>query len=83
MRGLVLELARRLPMAAEEVRGIRERQLLGADEVFLTNSARGIMPVSRAAGYDPNRSREWQAPGPWTLRLQAALADWLDRGGHS
>jgi branched-chain amino acid aminotransferase len=79
-RRLVLDLAESLPLASKEVPGIPERQLLDADEVFLTNSVRGIMPVALAAGSDPDRSREWQAPGPWTLRLQAELADWIDRG---
>jgi branched-chain amino acid aminotransferase len=80
MRRLVLDLAQDLPLTAKEVGGIRERQLFGADEVFLTNSVRGIMPVSRVAGYDPDRSREWTVPGPWIARLQSLLAAHLDRG---
>jgi branched-subunit amino acid aminotransferase/4-amino-4-deoxychorismate lyase len=80
MRRLVLELAKEIGWPAKEVAGIRERQLLEADEVFLTNSVRGIFAVGHAAGSKPERSRDWPAPGPWTRRLQAMLADRLPRG---
>jgi 4-amino-4-deoxychorismate lyase len=44
--------------------------LLQADELFLSSSVRGILPVRRLPG------REW-APGPVTRQLQA---HWLDLG---
>jgi branched-subunit amino acid aminotransferase/4-amino-4-deoxychorismate lyase len=72
MRRLVLDLAEGLPLAALEVPGISADQLGEADEVFLTNSVRGIIPVALAEG--SGRRHDWPAPGPWTRRLQAALA---------
>jgi branched-chain amino acid aminotransferase/4-amino-4-deoxychorismate lyase len=45
------------------------------EEVFLTNSVRGIVPV-----------RQWgdarfPAPGPLTRRLWDAIRSWLESGG--
>jgi branched-chain amino acid aminotransferase len=71
MRRLVLDIARSLPWEVREVAGIERTQLLAADEVFLTNSVRGIIPVGGCDG------RTWTAPGRWTGRLQAMLADHL------
>ncbi len=74
MRGLVLELAPALGLA------IREGDLSGhnleqAEEVFLTNAVRGIIPVARAA------DRVFEAPGPWTRRLRDATLERLEREG--
>ena len=74
MRGLVLELAPALGLA------IREGDLSGhdldeAEEVFLTNAVRGIIPVARASG------RVFEAPGPWTRRLRDALVEGLEHEG--
>lgn len=48
-------------------------RLAEADEVFLTNSVRGIIPVGCW------EDRAWTAPGPWTHRLQRRLGEWLER----
>jgi branched-chain amino acid aminotransferase len=74
MRGLVLERAASLDLA------IREGDLWGhdldeAEEVFLTNAVRGIIPVARALG------RGFEAPGPWTRRLRDALVEGLQHEG--
>jgi branched-subunit amino acid aminotransferase/4-amino-4-deoxychorismate lyase len=75
MRALVLELARALPMPRREVKRLAIAELLWADEVFLTNSVRGIVPVGRTI------DSSWKAPGVWTQRLMRSVADWLDQGG--
>jgi branched-subunit amino acid aminotransferase/4-amino-4-deoxychorismate lyase len=71
LRAKVLELARAegIP-AAEGVVAVAE--LPAAEELFLTNSLVGIRPVARVDG-SPRA-----APGPVTLRLQAA---WRRRHG--
>ncbi len=80
MRRLVLDLSWKLDLKVEEVHGIEGRQFLEADEVFLTNAVRGIMPVSRAVGH--NFPPNWEAPGPWTRSLQDEVSRHLrpDRG---
>ena len=88
MRGLVLQLARDLPLDVQDQGILTKRDISEADEVFLTNSVRGLIPVSRV--YDPLLSRArrgpspwtWFAPGPWTQRLSITVTDWLERGGE-
>jgi branched-subunit amino acid aminotransferase/4-amino-4-deoxychorismate lyase len=65
VRAKVLELARREGLAAGEGR-VTLDELPAAAEVFLTNSLAGIRPVASLDG------RNLPAPGPVTLRLQAA-----------
>jgi branched-subunit amino acid aminotransferase/4-amino-4-deoxychorismate lyase len=70
MRGLVLELA------AEVGLDVRERSVAGVDldaaeEIFLTNSVRGIVPVGRMP------QRTFAVPGPATLRLRTRVEQWL------
>ncbi len=48
-RAVVLKIARRLGIAASE-RTLAPKQLLGADEVFLTNSLAEVLPVTRIDG---------------------------------
>lgn len=48
-----------------------------ADEAFLTNSVRGMLPVARLL------SVEWPAPGPVTQRLWGRVLAWLNSGGTS
>ncbi|MFO0910241.1 MAG: aminotransferase class IV [Isosphaeraceae bacterium] len=77
MRGLVLERARELSLDIATGRGLLASALAGADEVFLTNSVRGIIPVScvvDSTGADP---MTWDAPGEWTQRLTLLVDDWL------
>jgi len=91
MRSVVLEMAAKLGMATEEFAwggpgGNRLQQFeqtakpewSEADEIFLTNSVRGIVPVARVTF-----GRDLEAPGPATVRLWRDLRTWLERGGDS
>jgi branched-chain amino acid aminotransferase len=89
MRELVVEHARRLGLDVIE-RSWPCSRLSEADEVFLTNAVRGIVPVRRllifdesaqAPGWSRQLAREWPAPGTWTNRLRADLLGWLSNGG--
>ena len=84
MRSVVLDRARQLglPVAEFPYRGPAGSQLpsmkpewMAADEVFLTNSVRGMISVSRVA-FGPNLA----APGPITARLWDDVRNWLERG---
>jgi branched-chain amino acid aminotransferase len=76
MRALVLELAEGLGLAAVE-RPVLIDELNRAEEVFLTNAVRGIIPVGRVM------DRSLEAPGPMTERLWREIAAWLERGGET
>jgi branched-subunit amino acid aminotransferase/4-amino-4-deoxychorismate lyase len=71
MRGLVLELAKELPLDIDVTPDVSALTLEHATEVFLTNSVRGLIPVTRAGVFKGN------APGEWTRRLSILVADWL------
>ncbi len=74
MRGTLLELARKLGLeAAESLVSIA--RLHNADEVFLTSSVRGIVPVARVF------ERSLALPGPVTRKLSQHLLAWLEKGG--
>lgn len=79
MRSLVLyELAKGIGVETEETMPITLSSLMGADEVFLTNSVRGIIPVGRIRLVDRKLGRrEWPAPGPITRRLMDAADAWF------
>jgi branched-subunit amino acid aminotransferase/4-amino-4-deoxychorismate lyase len=66
MRALVLELAAAEGISVQEAAPTLA-ELDAADETFLTNSVRGIVPVGRTPG------RTLPAPGPVTARLQKLL----------
>jgi branched-subunit amino acid aminotransferase/4-amino-4-deoxychorismate lyase len=76
MRGLVVELAGGEGLAVREGDLTRDPGLATADEVFLTNSVRGIIPVGR----EIDGGRSWPR-GPITRRLQSALAAWIGQQG--
>jgi branched-subunit amino acid aminotransferase/4-amino-4-deoxychorismate lyase len=76
MRALVLELASGaalVPALADS--GVSRADVLAADEVFLTNAVRGIVPVGRIT------DRQWSAPGTHTSRLRDAVDEWLQHEG--
>ena len=87
MRSLVLERAAKLGMPINEFtfQGWAKARLTTedrpkpqwrkADEIFLTNSVRGIVPVAHTFAWDR------PAPGPWTQRLSNDILGWLNRGG--
>jgi branched-subunit amino acid aminotransferase/4-amino-4-deoxychorismate lyase len=57
--------------------------LFDADEVFLTNAVRGILPVRRFDHIllsNPDAFREYEAPGPWTRRLWHSVRTALEAG---
>jgi branched-subunit amino acid aminotransferase/4-amino-4-deoxychorismate lyase len=76
MRALVLERADALGLPTRE-RGVTAEDLDRADEVFLANAVRGIVPVGRMPG------RTFEVPGPWTLRLEDAINQWIQDAGDS
>ncbi len=73
LRGLLLERAGELGLTVVE-RGIGLDDLRRADEAFLTNALRGILPVAAV------RDTDKPAPGPVTTRLRRALDAWLRPG---
>lgn len=76
MRGLVLELTQALPLTIEPTKEFTRETLQASQEVFLTNSARGVVPVSSVGDL------RWPAPGPWTQRLAILVADRLTAHGQ-
>ncbi len=66
-RALVLALASSLELAVAETE-IAAASLAGVDELFLTSSVRGLVPVVRVDGEPVGRGR----PGPVYERLRAA-----------
>jgi branched-chain amino acid aminotransferase len=69
-REAVLELSRGAGMLANE-RPLETEELLGADEAFLTNAVRGILPLVRVGG-EPIGG---VVPGPVSRRLRLMLKD--------
>jgi branched-subunit amino acid aminotransferase/4-amino-4-deoxychorismate lyase len=76
MRRIVLDHATRSGLAIVEGPMTIE-SLATADEAFLTNSVRGILPISRL--FD----RDLPAPGMVTQRLWDAIRSWLESGGKT
>jgi branched-subunit amino acid aminotransferase/4-amino-4-deoxychorismate lyase len=74
MRRVVLDRARRLGLEVSERRVSRE-SLAGADEAFLTNAVRGMLPIARLLNVD------LPAPGHLTSRLWSDVVAWLEGGG--
>jgi branched-subunit amino acid aminotransferase/4-amino-4-deoxychorismate lyase len=74
MREVVIERARASSIEVHEG-PVRLDAIDSADEGFLTNSVRGILPVGRLL------HAEWQAPGPLTKRLRETILPWLETGG--
>lgn len=68
MRAAVLDAAASLPLRIEVTSQLTREALVSADEVFLTNSVRGLIPVLRIEG------RTWPAPGRWTRMLLLTVA---------
>ncbi len=83
MRALVVAAARGLGLAVAEPEGIDPVEIEAADEVFLTNSVRGIIPVGRVRRLDPDGDRDWTPPGPLTRALAASIAGRLGQGART
>jgi branched-subunit amino acid aminotransferase/4-amino-4-deoxychorismate lyase len=71
MRAVVLKAAAELPLQTADTNLLTFNDLYGADEVFLTNSVRGLVPVARVGDHS------WPAPGDWTRRLSLMITDAL------
>ena len=71
-RGLVIEAARSLGFHVEEPRGLSMDHFGPSSEVFLTNSVREIIPVTRFRGWN------WPHPGASTRMIQATLNAWIE-----
>lgn len=69
-RRTVLELCRETNLLAEE-RTLPADELRAADEVFITSTAGGIMPITRIGGVPVGDGQ----PGPVTLRLKRIFWD--------
>jgi branched-chain amino acid aminotransferase len=65
-RDLVLDLARRAAIDTAE-KALRTEDLRDADELFITSTLKGILPVKRCDGWPIREGR----PGPMTTRLMA------------
>lgn len=72
-RGLVCELATELGLAPQEAR-ITPAQVRAADEVFLTSSVRGIMPVTAVDGRQVGDGHV----GPVTQKLRARYEAYIE-----
>ena len=74
VRGRVLGAAARLAVAVRE-ESMTVDALRAADELFLTSSLRGVVPITRLDGVA-------YAVGPTTLRLADEVRDEMDRAGR-
>jgi branched-subunit amino acid aminotransferase/4-amino-4-deoxychorismate lyase len=74
MRQVVVEKAGESGLKVEEV-SLPVERIKRADEAFLTNSLRGVLPVAQLVGV------ELQAPGRITRQLWDCVLPWLERGG--
>ena len=72
-RDLTLELARQVGLPYRESR-VSETQLKTADEIWLTSSTLGIIPVTRLDGCPVSDGR----PGPWWRRIHKAYRELRD-----
>jgi D-alanine transaminase len=73
-RGLVEELADRNAIARREG-AISERELRGADEVWLSAATRGVIAVTRLDGAPVGSG----VPGPMWRRMYQLIEDWWNR----
>lgn len=77
MRGLAIERARALGIVVDEARLNHAEAWNQADEIFLTNAVRGIIPVGWWSG------TAFPAPGGITATLRDNLNGWLESGGET
>ena len=75
VREAVLELAEQLAIPADDRTPLTVREMLAAQEVFLTSSCSGVRPVVRIERHAVGDER----PGPVTRRIMAAYRELLDR----
>ncbi|MBU0668413.1 aminotransferase class IV [Patescibacteria group bacterium] len=79
MRDMVMRLAREIGIRARTA-DFTARKLFVADEVFITNSLRGIMPVRAVDGRKIGTGMSWAGkPGPDTKKLMQALHEFIQK----
>jgi len=79
LRGVVMELCGSLAITCIDTRPLGGRDLLDADEVFLTSSCSGIRPVVKVEDHRISDGRV----GPITQELMKAYEELLDRECHA
>jgi branched-chain amino acid aminotransferase len=77
-RRTVIEIAQELGLPME-LRALPADELRSADEVFLSTSGGGVLPVTRVDGQAIGSGR----PGPVTGRIQRSYWEWHQRPEHS
>lgn len=77
-RRTMIELAGELQMPVQ-IRPVPAAELSGADELFITSTAGGVMPVTRLNGASVGGG----APGPVTRRLNELYWDLHERDSHT
>lgn len=75
VRQAVLELCPQLEIECDSESALTIREMLSADEMFLTASCSGLRPVSAVEAHTVGPGR----PGPVTQKIAAAYRDLLDR----
>ena len=75
VRGAVIELCGALGIDCRQDQALTVREMLAAEEIFLTASCSGVRPVVRVERHPVGQER----PGPVTQRLASAYRDLLDR----
>ena len=75
VRQAALELCGQLGIAADADTPLTLRELLAAEEVFLTGSGLGVCPVTRIERHAVGDGK----PGPLTRRIMDAYAQLLER----
>jgi len=76
-RASVMEMARDMGLKVEE--GFYSvYDFTESDEVFMTNTVAGVVPVVNIDGWTVGSGK----PGPWTQKFQQIYLKWLDEGKH-
>jgi len=75
VREAILELCGELAIDADDETPLLVRDMLAAEEIFLTSSCAGVRPVARVERHIVGDGK----PGPMTMKLMAAYQELLDR----
>ena len=75
VREAALELCRDLAIPCDDQTPLTVREMLSAEEMFLTSSTAGLRPVARVEKHPVGEEK----PGPLARRLMAAYRELLDR----
>ncbi|MFB3894315.1 MAG: aminotransferase class IV [Phycisphaerae bacterium] len=75
VRGAVIELCGAMGLACDDETPLTVKEMLGAQEMFLTGSTSGVRPVVRVERHAVGDEK----PGPVTRKIMAAYRELLDR----